>query len=399
MRIWPRSTAVPYHVVSTHTKYAPSQQRFLAPLDGFDTSDFFPPLLDLAEIGGALYGIPRNIDLRLLHYRTDRSQRRRRRGTTSCRWPETPRSAPDFYGFVFTGMESGLFGTFFELAESAGARIFPPSLVAEVNNEGGRWALEILRELYASGAVPAGCRRLALRRSPSVLPRGTCRHGVRLAGLLRVVSGGIVARARPVPPGAHARGSVGPRVLLRGIAYLRPHTCRAGRPEARELLRFLTAPEQQAMEARQGSVPVRRSVMQEQRQAAQGEEADRLALLGSSIEHDLIIPPKLAYYPHIEDILWRNVRAAMTGETTIARRAAGDRTADRGMCGAMLLENKVVFLDRGGQRHRPRCALACAREGASVVVADVDLDQARKTAANSETPRWPWSATWPTELR
>ena len=53
---------VPYHLVSTHTKYAPSQLRFLAPIEGFDTSDFFPPVLDLARIGGALYGIPRNID-------------------------------------------------------------------------------------------------------------------------------------------------------------------------------------------------------------------------------------------------------------------------------------------------------------------------------------------------
>ncbi len=92
----------------------------------------------------------------------------------------------------------------------------------------------------------------------------------------------------------------------------------ADRAEARELLRFLTAPEQQAIEARQGSVPVRRSVMKEQQQAAQGEDADRLALLGSSIENDLIIPPKLADYPRIEDILWRNLRAAMTGETPIA---------------------------------------------------------------------------------
>ena len=63
--------SVPYHLVSTHTKYMPSQQRFLAPIEGFDTADFFPPLLAMAEIGGALYGIPRNIDLRLLHYRSD----------------------------------------------------------------------------------------------------------------------------------------------------------------------------------------------------------------------------------------------------------------------------------------------------------------------------------------
>ena len=41
------------------------------------------------------------------------------------------------------------------------------------------------------------------------------------------------------------------------------------------------------------------------------------ALLDSSIEHDLIIPPKMPYFPRIEDILWRNVRAAMTGETAI----------------------------------------------------------------------------------
>ncbi len=56
---------IPYHLVSTHAKYAPSQQRFLVPIEGFDTSDFFPSLLAMAEIGGALYGIPPNIDLRL----------------------------------------------------------------------------------------------------------------------------------------------------------------------------------------------------------------------------------------------------------------------------------------------------------------------------------------------
>ena len=60
---------------------------------------------------------------------------------------------------------------------------------------------------------------------------------------------------------------------------------------ARELLCFLTAPEQQTLEARHGSVPVRRQVMAEQQQAAHGDEADRMALLANAIEHDLIIPP------------------------------------------------------------------------------------------------------------
>jgi meso-butanediol dehydrogenase/(S,S)-butanediol dehydrogenase/diacetyl reductase len=47
----------------------------------------------------------------------------------------------------------------------------------------------------------------------------------------------------------------------------------------------------------------------------------------------------------------------------------------------MLLDNKVVFLTGAANGIGRECALACAREGASVVVADVDLDQARRTAA------------------
>ena len=66
---------VPYDLVSTHTKYAPSQLNFLAPLDELvgapALGDFVPLLLELARVEGSLYGLPRNIDVRLLHYRTD----------------------------------------------------------------------------------------------------------------------------------------------------------------------------------------------------------------------------------------------------------------------------------------------------------------------------------------
>jgi hypothetical protein len=58
--------------------------------------------------------------------------------------------------------------------------------------------------------------------------------------------------------------------------------------------------------------------MSNQRQVVQGDEAHRLALLEHSVEHDLLIPPKLSYYPQIESIVWRNVRAAMTEAVAIA---------------------------------------------------------------------------------
>src|SRR5258705_13560842 len=59
---------IPYDLVSTHTKYAPSQTHFLAALNNLVDSeileDFAPLLLKLATIEGSLYGLPRNIDVR-----------------------------------------------------------------------------------------------------------------------------------------------------------------------------------------------------------------------------------------------------------------------------------------------------------------------------------------------
>src|SRR5215217_5964947 len=149
---------VPYDLVSTHTKYAPSQLRFLAPLDELVGDevlrDFIPLLLELSRVNGYLYGLPRNIDVRLLHYRTDLIY------APPADWDELfelareLNSPPVIYGFAFPGCESGLFGTFYELAEMAGAQLFPAGLVPKIENEAGRWALELLRRIYAEGIVP-----------------------------------------------------------------------------------------------------------------------------------------------------------------------------------------------------------------------------------------------------
>jgi NAD(P)-dependent dehydrogenase (short-subunit alcohol dehydrogenase family) len=47
----------------------------------------------------------------------------------------------------------------------------------------------------------------------------------------------------------------------------------------------------------------------------------------------------------------------------------------------MLLENKVVFITGAAGGIGRERALACAREGASVVVADIDFERAQATAA------------------
>src|SRR5258708_1916246 len=140
---------VPYDLVSTHTKYAPSQLRFLSPLNELiepaTLTDFVPLLLELARVDGSLYGVPRNIDVRLLHYRSDLID------SPPATWDELLELArkqnapPDCYGFLFPGRESGLFGTFYELAEMAGARLFSPEPFADNENEGGGCGILMLR--------------------------------------------------------------------------------------------------------------------------------------------------------------------------------------------------------------------------------------------------------------
>jgi multiple sugar transport system substrate-binding protein len=303
----------PYDLISTHTKYAPSQKRFLATLDTFDPSGFFPAVLDLARIGDSLYGVPRNIDLRLLHYRTDLVD------SAPGSWDDVARTAreltraPHLYGFAFTGLESGLFGTFFELVESAGVALFPDSLVPRIDNEGGRWALGLLRELYQSGAVPPEITGWHYDEVHACFRNGGAAMVTDWPGYY----GSYTDAQSPVRSRfGVARMPAGPagRVCCSAGCHTFALTRTGARKEAaHSLLTFLTAPEQQALEARQGSVPVRPSVMERQRQSTADPEAERLALLERSIQSDLIIPPKLAVYPDIEAILWRTVQHALTG--------------------------------------------------------------------------------------
>jgi multiple sugar transport system substrate-binding protein len=118
-----------------------------------------------------------------------------------------------------------------------------------------------------------------------------------------------VARMPAAPSGVHK-------------AYTGSHTFAltrrgAARPAAIELLRFLTAPEQQLLEARQGSVPTRPAVLAQVRSEARPAEAERWTLLDRVIAGDMLIPPRLSYYPEIEEILWRTVQSAMSGAIPI----------------------------------------------------------------------------------
>src|SRR5918994_2699443 len=111
-------------LLSTHTKYAPSQAQWLSPLDSLldaeTTGDLLSRPLELSKVDGALLQVPRNLDVRLLHYRKDLVERPPATWTeladvaSAVTRPANNGDGPT-YGFLYPGRDSGLFGTFYEL--------------------------------------------------------------------------------------------------------------------------------------------------------------------------------------------------------------------------------------------------------------------------------------------
>jgi multiple sugar transport system substrate-binding protein len=116
----------------------------------------------------------------------------------------------------------------------------------------------------------------------------------------------------PYPPGPSGRS----------LVYGGGHTfalTRSGidNPEALDLLLFLTDYEQQMLEARNGCVPVRRTTMKQMQIEADDENKARLAMLDKVIAEQILIPPKFAKYPEVEEVLWRTVQNAITGQINV----------------------------------------------------------------------------------
>jgi len=313
---------VPYDLVSTHSKYMPAQLHVLAPLDGLLTeaarADFAPLVLEMASCDGSLYGVPRNIDVRLLHYRTDLID------APPATWDELLELArklnapPDCYGFLFPGRESGLFGTFFELAEMAGARLFPDDLVPDIENDAGRWALGLLRTFYQEGLVPPELPDWHYDKIHECFRAGRAAMVGDWPGYYSLYRDADLSQV-------HNRLGLSPYPLgpaQKSLAYGGGHTFAltrqgAAKPEALALLLHLTAFEQQLLEARNGCVPVRRSVMQQMQGEADAANGARLAMLEQVIAHHLLIPPKFARYPEVEDVLWKTVQRVMVNQMTV----------------------------------------------------------------------------------
>jgi multiple sugar transport system substrate-binding protein len=340
-------------LISTHTKYAPSQADWLSTLDDVTepghVEDLVPRAAELCRIGGRLLQMPRNLDVRLLHYRTDlfddpheQAAFERRYGRplqVPVTWTELADVAafftrPGLYGFLFPGRDSGLFGTFYELLVGAGGELFDGDRRPAFESAAGVWAAGFLAHLHDR-----------LRVTPRELPAW---HYDEVAAAFQDGRAAMVTDW----PGSYHRyrnpetcrvwDRVGLAALPAGPANIRAgyagcHSfaipasarCREG---AGALLRYLLSFESQLGEAQRGAIPCRASALSRVAGDAASQTADRERWrLLTEAEQTMIVPPRFAAFPRCEDAIWQSMQLAMQGLATPADAVSAAATGIRGI--------------------------------------------------------------------
>jgi len=317
-------------VISTHTKYAPSQADWLSPLEEVLPTDLIDDLLPrparLSQIKGRLLQVPRNLDVRLLHYRRDLV------APVPGTWRElietatvlTRRGAAGdhpFYGFLFPGRDSGLFGTFYEFLVGAGGELFDDNLRPAFASSAGRWAAERIVELHhARQVTPRDLENWHYDEISASFRNGDAAMVADWPGSYHLYRDPATCRVVPeVGLALLPRGPAGVRAAYAGCHSFAIPRSAPSPAAAAALIGYLTSFDAQLGEARRGSIPCRASALAAVRSEAAADPvaAHRWQLLTDTAP-TMIIPPRFAAYPQCEDALWRNLQRAMIGELTAA---------------------------------------------------------------------------------
>lgn len=318
-----------YDMISTHTKYCPSQAEHLQPLDGLvdadELSDFVPRVLELCRFSTGtdqtrekLMQLPRNFDARILFYRADLIAAPQTWDEAATQMVEHTRDG--FYGFAFPGRHSGLFGTFYELLGMAGGDLFDADLNPIFNSEAGEWSLTYLHRVHSVDRVTPPdlienwyYDEISGRfRDGDVLMVGDFPgfYGLYQKRETCKVFDQFDVAVYPAGPAGIRKSYAG------GHSFAIPKAARD--PEGGlALAKYLTSSEVQWQEASVGGhTPVRKSIFEKIKSTQSGRDAKRMAVLEETITQYAMVPPKFARYPLIEDILWSGVQEAMTGKLT-----------------------------------------------------------------------------------
>ncbi len=280
-------------VLSTHGKYAPSQSQWLTPLDDIvDTSALAPKAVELCSYEGRVLCAPRNIDVRILWWRTDRM------AAAPGTWDALLASDAVF---GFTGRESGLFGLFFELVTGNGGRLFDELQRPTMTGTPQRAAIGTIEELAAR--APAELPDWHYDQVDDALLAGRVDCAAAWPGGYESIAAssvyGVLAPA-PYPGGYSYSGC---------HAWAIPTTCSdIGRAAA-----FVNDLCALSTHRREPGIPAHVEALA-QREPVDETDARRLAVTQQTIETAMITYPHLDGFDAIENAGWQAINAVLRGD-------------------------------------------------------------------------------------
>ena len=303
-------------VLATHSKYAPSQQQWLHPLDDLIPPDVLAPLapraVELCRFDATLLCVPRLVDVRVLWVRTDRVTE------IPDTWTELLDS--DIV-FGFPGRESGLFGTFFELVVGAGGSLFDDDLRPTMNSPEAEWAIDVLCTLAARG--PTDLPNWHYDGVDTALVDGRVDAAAAWPGGWGAIAHSL--HARDLHPFLYPAGSTR-RVSYSGChAWAIPTTC-GDVERAVELVTDLAGRDAHALDATGGTMCAHVDALAAVEPI---DETDRrrLEITRSTIDTAMITYPPLARFPAVEDAGWSAIHAALIGHSSPPDAARAIQTA------------------------------------------------------------------------
>lgn len=293
-------------VLSTHSKYAPSQSSWLTPLNDLIPIDALAPAaVSLCQFRDQQFCVPRLIDVRLAWSRADRVS------PVPTTWAELGTSNTVF---GFTGRESGVFGMFFELVVGAGGTLFDEELRPTMDTPECVAALALMQQL--ASRAPADLPSWHYDDVDQALLDGR----VEMAAAWPGGWAAIAASSLPLMPSQYPAGAAR-RLSYSGChAWAIPRTCGevAG---ARAMVERLVSFEAQSLDASFGSICAHSAAL-EAFVPVSDVDARRLELTRETVANAMITYPPLTYFPVIEDGGAAAINAVVKGQLTPVEAAA-----------------------------------------------------------------------------
>jgi len=294
-------------LISTHSKYAPSQRSWLQPLDDLLASTTIdalaPGAVELCRHDGALLCAPRLIDVRVMWVRADRV------ASVPDTWSELVESD---VVFGFTGRESGLFGLFFELVVGAGGRLFDGSAWPVFESPESVDAVEMIVEL--SRRAPRELVDWHYDDADAALLEGFVDASAAWPGGWQAINSSPLSEVlHPYPyPAGQVR-----RVSYSGChAWAIPRSCADVESALSILGELLDAPAQQ-VDASGGNMVASVAALAAVEPVSEI-DARRIRITQDTIAASMITYPALERFPIIEDAGWRAINAAIRNECAAA---------------------------------------------------------------------------------